>query len=54
MKLFLFLIVAVLATAQAISFFELVNQEWTTFKVIKYIAFMKKVNNAVIILIYLV
>ena len=32
MKLFLFLIVAVLATAQAISFFELVNQEWTTFK----------------------
>ncbi|XP_071877443.1 cathepsin L [Bombus fervidus] len=32
MKLFLLLIVAVLATAQAISFFELVNQEWTTFK----------------------
>ncbi|XP_003489564.1 cathepsin L [Bombus vancouverensis nearcticus] len=32
MKLFLLLIVAILATAQAISFFELVNQEWTTFK----------------------
>ncbi|XP_043604486.1 cathepsin L [Bombus pyrosoma] len=32
MKLFLLLIVAVFATAQAVSFFELVNQEWTTFK----------------------
>ncbi|KAK1127720.1 hypothetical protein K0M31_003213 [Melipona bicolor] len=32
MKTFLFLIATIFVTAQAVSFFELVNQEWTTFK----------------------
>ncbi len=32
MKTFLLLIATIFATAQAVSFFELVNQEWTTFK----------------------
>lgn len=32
MKAFLLLIVSIFATVQAVSFFELVNQEWTTFK----------------------
>lgn len=32
MRVLLLLIVAVVATVQAVSFFELVNQEWTTFK----------------------
>ncbi|KAK9297525.1 hypothetical protein QLX08_008766 [Tetragonisca angustula] len=32
MKTFLLLIATIIAMAQAVSFFELVNQEWTTFK----------------------
>ncbi|CAL7952459.1 unnamed protein product [Xylocopa violacea] len=32
MRLFLFLIGIIFATVEAVSFFELVNQEWTTFK----------------------
>ncbi|XP_043529775.1 procathepsin L-like [Frieseomelitta varia] len=32
MKTFLFLIATIFATAQAVSFFELVSQEWATFK----------------------
>lgn len=35
MRTLLFLIVAVVVTAQAVSFFELVKEEWTTFKVYK-------------------
>ena len=42
MKTFLLLIATIIAMAQAVSFFELVNQEWTTFKVIKSIVSMDK------------
>lgn len=35
MKLFLILFITIFATVHAVSFFELVNQEWMTFKVIK-------------------
>ena len=35
MKSFLLLIATIFATAQAVSFFESVDQEWTTFKVMK-------------------
>lgn len=36
MKTLLLLVVIAFASAQAISFFELVNEEWTTFKVMDY------------------